>query len=129
MEPDNTLPRWAVRGVLSSQWAYWVSLSTAALATIYIPPGSVRTLVLLTPVLTALFCISVAYWLYQACDEYLRARLLRCVTATALIVAACTLVYFFLELSGWPRISMIWINILGWSVFNAQMLFVILRSR
>ena len=128
MEPD-TLPHWAVRGVFYSQWAYWVSLLIAALSTTYIPPGSVRTLVILTPVLTALLCISVAYSLYQACDEYLRTRLLRCVTLTAVIVSLCTLAYYFLELVGFPRLSLIWINLLGWSVFNAQMLFVILRSR
>lgn len=128
MESDK-LPRWALRGVLSSQWAYWVSLLTAALSITHIPPGNVRTLVMLTPVLTALLCISVAYWLYQACDEYLRLQLLRCVTLTAVIVSLCTLAYFFLELLGLPRLSMIWINLLAWSIFNAQMLLVILRSR
>ena len=128
MEAD-TLPRWALRGVLSSQWAYWVSLAMAALSITYIPPGSVRTLVTLTPILTALLCVSVAYGLYQACDEYIRLKLLKCVAITAVVVAFCTLGYFFLELVGFPRLSMLWINLLGWSVFNAQMLFVIFRSR
>ena len=35
----------------------------------------------------------------------------------------------FLELLGFPHVSMLWVNLLGWSVFNVQMLFVILRSR
>jgi hypothetical protein len=118
-----------VRGILWSQWAYWCSLVVSALSVRYIPPGSVRTGVILTPVLTALLSVSVAYWLYQACDEYFRQRLLKCVAATAIVVGFCTLAYFFLELMGLPRLSMIWVNLLGSSVFNLQMLFVIVRSR
>jgi hypothetical protein len=84
---------------------------------------------MLTPVLTALLCVSVAYWLYRDCDEYIRLRLLNGVAATGIIVGFCTLTYFFLELLGFPHVSMLWVNLLGWSVFNVQMLFVILRSR
>jgi hypothetical protein len=80
-------------------------------------------------VLTALLCLAVAYWLYHASDEYIRARLLRCVAVTAIVVAVCTLGYFVLELVGFPRVSMLWINLLGWSVFNLQMLYVMFRSR
>jgi hypothetical protein len=69
------------------------------------------------------------YWLYLACDEYVRFRLLRCVAVTAVAVAFCTLGYFFLELFGFPHLSMLWVNLLGWSVFNLQVLFVIFRSR
>src|SRR5262249_24565617 len=125
----STLPRFAVRGILTSQWSYWGSLGISALSIKYIPPGSIQTAVMLTPVLTALLCLSVTYWLYGASDEYIRLRILRCVAVTAIIVALCTLSYFFLELMGFPRLSMLWVNILGWSIFNAQILFVILRSR
>jgi hypothetical protein len=125
----SDLPRSAVLGVVSSQWAYWCSLAVAALSLSYIPPGSVRTIVILAPALTALLCLSVVYWLYKSCDEYLRLRLLGCVAVTAIVVSICTLLYFFLELFGFPPLSMLWVNLLGWSVFNVQMLFVILRSR
>ena len=118
-----------MRGVLYSQWAYWCSLAVAVLAIRYIPPGGIRTAVMLTPVLTALLCVSVACWLFRACDEYLRLKILRCIAVTAVIVAFATLAYFFLELLGWPRLSMLWVNLLGWSAFNAQMLLVILRAR
>ena len=37
--------------------------------------------------------------------------------------------YFVLELFGFARLSMVWINLLGWSIFNLQMLYVIFRSR
>jgi hypothetical protein len=44
-------------------------------------------------------------------------------------VGFCTLGYFFLELLGFPRLSMLAVNLLGWSVFNLQMVFVIIRAR
>ncbi len=94
---SNELSRLAVRGVVSSQWAYWCSLAAAALSVIYLPQGSIRTMVILTPTLTALLCVSVAYWLYRDCDEYIRLRLLRCVTCTAIVVMF-TLACFFWEL-------------------------------
>ena len=124
-----TLPRDVTRAVLFSQWAYWCSLATAALAVQYIPSGSVRTFVTLVPTLTAALCVTLAYWLYESCDEYLRTAVLRCVVRTAIVVSACTVAYFIAELAGAPRLSMLWINLLGWSVFNAQFVFVVLRSR
>jgi hypothetical protein len=128
MEP-SVLPRFAVRGVLSSQYAYWGSLAIAAASLRYVPPGSIRTVVMLTPVLTALLCVSTAYWIYQNCDEYVRLQLLKSIAVTAVVVALCTVAYFFLELAGLPRLSVLWVNLLGWSVFNVQMLVAILRSR
>jgi len=122
------LPKFAVEGVMYSQLAYWSSLACAALSVFYIPPGSVRTFVILTPVLTAVLCASVAGWVYSACDEYVRARILRAVTITALAVALGSLAYFCLELLGYPRQSMLWVSILGWSAFNLQLLFVIFRA-
>jgi hypothetical protein len=126
---SSTLPGYAVRGVAASQWAYWCSLAMAALAIRFIPEGTLRNLVIAMPLLTAALCVSLAYWLYESCDEYLRIAVLRCVVRTAVIVAAFTLAYYIAELAGAPKLSLLWVNLLGWSVFNAQFLFVILRSR
>jgi hypothetical protein len=122
-------PPFAIRGIVSSQWAYWCSLAMAALSLKYIPPGGIQTAVLLLPILTALLCVLAAYWIYRECDEYIRTRLIRCVAVTAIVVSFATLAYFFLELLGFPHVSMLWVNLLGWSVFNIQMLLVIYRSR
>jgi hypothetical protein len=84
---------------------------------------------MLIPVLAAILSISVAYWLYEACDEFIRIRLLRSVAVTAIIVALGTLGYFFLELTGLPRVSMLWVNVIGWSTFNLQLILVIRQSR
>jgi hypothetical protein len=125
----EALPRRVLRGVVLSQWAYWCSLACAVLSLSYLPPGGVRIAVMLTPVLTAILCVATTSWSYEACDEYVRARIQRGVTATAIVIAAATLGYFILEMLGFPRISMLWVNLFGWSVFNLQMLFVIYRSR
>jgi hypothetical protein len=125
----STLPRHAARAVGWTQWAYWCSLAVAVLATRYIPAGSVRNTVILTPILTATLCVSIAFWMYESCDEYLRRSILVCVVRTAVIVAGVTIAYFVAELAGAPKLSMLWVNLLGWSVFNLQFLFVVLRSR
>jgi hypothetical protein len=126
---SNALPANAIRSVLLSQWTYWCSLAVAAMSVHYIPPGSIRSAVMLVPVLAAILSVAVAYWLYEACDEFIRIQLLKAVAGTAIIMAACTLAYFFLELTGLPRVSMLWVNLVGWSAFNLQMILVIRRSR
>lgn len=100
----------------------------SVLSVSYIPPGSVRAAVMLTPLLTALFALWGVWWFYRSCDEYIRLQLLRCAGSTAVIVTVCSLAYFLLELAGFPRQSMLWLNLFGWSIFNAQVLFVLLRS-
>ena len=122
------LPKFAASGVFYSQLAYWSSLAGAAMSVVYIPAGSIRTFVILTPLLTAILCAAVASWVYSACDEYVRAKILRAVTITALAIALGSLGYFCLELLGFPRQSMIWVGIVGWSVFNLQVLYVIFRA-
>ena len=125
----ETLPGLAVRAVGYSQWAYWCTLGCAVLAMAYIPAGSVRNFVVVTPALTAALCVAATFWLYEACDEFERVRILRAITRTAIVMAAGTLVWFFFELAGYPKLSMLWVNIVGWSIFNLQMLMVIFGSR
>src|ERR1700677_4208477 len=125
----NPLAPAALRGVAYSQWAYWCSIVIAALSA-----PSIFRREASAPQSSYLQCLRpryacVAYWLYQASDEYIRTRLLLSVAFTAMVVARCALGYFVLELIGFPRGSMIWINLLGWSVFNLQLLYVMFRSR
>jgi hypothetical protein len=126
---SNALSKGAIRGVFFSQWAYWWSLVIAALSVSYIPPGSLRNAVMLVPVLTTTLCVAVAYWLYQACDEFVRLKLLKGATFTAVVIAVCSLGYFFLELLGLPRLSMVWVGVLGWGTFSLQLLLVVHRSQ
>jgi hypothetical protein len=124
-----SFPRRAVFFISLGQWNYWVMLAVAARSYKYVPGGSIRNTLILTPVLPALVIVPLAYWLYQACDEFIRLRLLKCVVITAIAVAIFTLGYFFLELYGFPRLNMLAANLFGWSVFNLQMVYVIIRSR
>jgi hypothetical protein len=126
---SHAYPPHAVRGIIYGQWTYWCALGMAAWSYAYLPQSSTRTALILTPILPALLIVAVAYWVYRACDEYVRSRILTCIATTAVIVACCTFGYFVLELFGFPRLSMLWINLLAWSIFNLQMLYVILRSR
>jgi hypothetical protein len=126
---SDAYPPYAIRGIVYGQWTYWGTLGIAVWSYAYVPQGSTRTALILTPILPALLIVAVAYWVYQACDEYVQSRILKCVAITGIIVAFCTLGYFVLELFGLPRLSMLWVNLLGWSIFDLQMLYVIFRSR
>jgi hypothetical protein len=123
------LPRKVVLNVFWCQWAYWCTLAIAAWSYGHIPIGSIRTTLILTPVLPAILIAALAYWIYQACDEYIRLRIIKCLVLTALAVAFSTLAYFVLELFGFPRLSMIVVNLFGWSVFNILMAYVVIRAR
>ena len=125
----SPIPRFAVRGMLYSLWAYLCTLGLAGLAYFLLKPGSIRTTLILTPVLTAVLIVGVTHFVYRASDEYIRQRILKAIAATAAIVAFATLGYFCLELFGYPRQSMIVVNLFGWAVFSVLLLYVILRSR
>jgi len=122
-------PPYAVSSIFWCQWTYWCTLVMAVWSYAYMPHGSIRMLLILTPILPALLIAFVAHGVYQACDEFIQSRILRSLVITALSVSFCTFGYFLLELFGFPRLSMLAVNLLGWSVFNAQMLYVIIRSR
>ena len=126
---SSTVPPNVTSSVVFSQWTYWCSLGIAALSMHYVAPGSTQTAILLIPVLAALLNLCVAYWVYEACDEFIRIQLLKCAAMTAIVIAAATLGYFLLELFGSPHVSMLWVNLAGWSAFNLQLIFVVRRSR
>ena len=129
MSDDALLPRKVAFNLFCFQWAYWTTLAMAAWAWRYIPAGIVRGSLVMIPSLLALLIAANAYWIYDACDEFIRLRILKCVVITVIAVAAGTLGYFFLELSGFPRLSMLAVNLFVCSVFNLSMLYVIIRSR
>jgi hypothetical protein len=127
--PAVSQPRKLFRGIAYSQWAYWCTLAMAAWAGIYLPSGSIRAVLIVTPVLPAILIVAVSYWIYAASDEYFRVRLLKSAVVTMVLVGSCTLAYFLLEVVGYPRLSMLWVNLLGMSIFNLQMLYLISRAR
>jgi len=127
--PMTKFTRSAVSAIFWSQWAYWCTLAMAVWAYAVLPGGSVRTLLILTPVMPGILVFAVSYWLYRASDEYIRLRTLQAATITAGAVALLCLACFLLELAGMPRLSMMWVHVVGWSLFNAQMLRLALEAR
>jgi hypothetical protein len=121
-----TLP---VLAILLSLWAYLCTLVMAAVAPHYLAAGGTREFVLLLPLLTLLLVVCITYWVYRASDEYIRHRILKCAAVTGVIVAFSTLGYFCLERLGYPQLSMIVVNLYGWSVFTILMLWVLYRAR
>lgn len=119
----------AVKAIVWSQWAYWSTLVIAIWAYLVMPKGSIRSVLILTPILTGLLIYAVTYWLYKASDEYIRFRTLQAGTVTATILTIFAMIYFFLELLGFRRLSMMWIPIVGWTVFDAQMIWLTFRLR
>ena len=121
--------RGMLSGIAYSQWAYWCTLVMAAWAGVYMPTGSTRSVIVMTPLLPAILIVAVSYWVYAASDEYFRIRLLKSAVITMIAVGLCTLGYLFLEFFGYPKLSMLWVNLLGMSIFNLQMLYLISRTR
>jgi hypothetical protein len=121
-----TLP---VTGIIGSLWTYLATLVMAALAPRYLAAGGAREIVLLLPLLTTLLVVAIIYWVYRASDEYIRHRILKCAALTGVILAFSTLGYFCLERIGYPQLSMIAVNLFGWSIFTILVLWVLYRAR
>jgi hypothetical protein len=121
-----TLP---VLAILLSLWVYLCTLVMAAVAPHYLAAGGTREFVLLLPLFTLLVVVGITYGVYRASDEYIRHRILKCAAVTGVILAFSTLGYFCLERLGYPQLSMIVVNLYGWSVFTILMLWVLYRAR
>jgi hypothetical protein len=121
-----TLP---VTALLLSLWTYLCTLLMAAVAPRYLADGRAREFVLLLPLATLLLVVCVAYWVYRASDELIRHRILKCAALTGVILAFSTLGYFCLERLGYPQLSMIVVNLYGWSIFTLLTLGVLYRAR
>jgi hypothetical protein len=129
------LPNPAVRAVLWSQWAFWCALAISVWAYADAPPGALRATLVLTPVAPGLLIFAVTYWLYKSCDEYVRLRILQAGALTAVIIGALSMIWLFLELLslpkflGLPNLGVLSVYLVGWIVFDAQMLWLYLRAR
>jgi hypothetical protein len=101
---------------------YLVALATAAWASTSEAAGPLRTTLILAPILPGLVLIGLTVHSYHLCDEFIRFRTLQAAAVAAIVAAAFSLVYFFLELLGLPRLSAAWFSNIVWAVFVAQML-------
>ena len=116
--------------ILVSLWAYLCTVAVAAFAPHLLAADGARQLVVVAvPMLTLLLLVSIVVMAYLASDEYVRRRILKCAAFTGVIMAFSTLGYFCLEVLGHARLSMIWVNLYGWTVFVIPLLWVLYRAR
>jgi len=107
---------------LWAQLAYWLTLGMSIWGLTQMPRGSVRTLLILFPIVPGLLMFALTGWLYRASDEYIRLRMLAAAAVSAFVVGAFVFVYGHLELIGFQHLSMAWVHNLGWALFVIQML-------
>lgn len=86
-----------------------------------LPPNSLRTLLVMLPILPGLALLWQSVRSYRRSDEFIRQRIVQAVAVTALWTAAWTLIYAWLEPLGLPRLSVGFVHNFGWPVFVWQM--------
>ncbi|HTV77792.1 MAG TPA: hypothetical protein VMF03_06015 [Steroidobacteraceae bacterium] len=118
-----------VVGILCSLWTYLCALGVAMVAPRYLAPDTRNFVVVVLPLLTGVLVVGIIFMAYVASDEYVRRRILRCAALTGVIVAFSTLGYFCLEMLGYARLSMIVVNLYGWAVFTALLMWILYRAR
>ena len=84
--------------------------------------GTVRTALLLTPMIPIGFAIWAIARQFRRMDEFVRLRTLESLAIAAAVTVGLSLTYGFLEGAGFPRLSMFWVwPVMGfvWGGFEA----------
>ena len=119
-ETRQALSSWIRQfGLAMAVYIAMLVVATWALASVSTRP--IRTALVLAPILPGLALIGLTMRAYRRCDEFIQRRMLQAAALAALVVAAFTLIYFFLELLGLPHLSAAWISNILWAIFVAQM--------
>lgn len=71
--------------------------------------GTVRTLLLVTPVIPLLLAVWAIARQFGRMDEFVRLRSLEGLAVAVAVTAALSLTYGFLESAGFPKLSMFWV--------------------
>lgn len=114
---QNTLTRRHMVELIAAQLGYWVFVAVAVLASRAELDSSLKRLFAVLPILPGIAIILVGVRIAKRCDEYIRVKLLEAAAIVAAMTAAWTLIYSYLEIVGFPRLSMMWVGNIGWSVF------------
>lgn len=70
------------------------------------PPGAARTALLLSPMLAFLLALRAVVRRVRTSDEFIRKTTLEHLAIAAAVTAGCTFTYGFLEIAGFPKLSM-----------------------
>ena len=85
-------------------------------------PGLARTVLIVSPMIPVFFMAWAIARQFRRMDEFVRLRTLESMAIGAAVTAGFSLTYGFLELAGFPRLTMFWVwGILGgtWGVVHA----------
>jgi hypothetical protein len=73
------------------------------------PPGTLRTVLLLVPVIPALLGVWAVARHFRRMDEFVRLRSLESLGFAGAVTAVLAVTYGFLETAGFPKLSMFWV--------------------
>ncbi len=85
---------------------YAVLLAGALRLSLDMQPGALRTVVLLTPMLAFLLALRAVVRAVRRSDEFIRKTTLEHLAIAAAVTAGVTFTYGFLEIAGFPKLSM-----------------------
>lgn len=85
---------------------YVVLLAGALRLSLDMPSGMLRTVVLLTPMLAFLLALRAVVRAVRRSDEFIRKTTLEHLAIAAAVTAGVTFTYGFLEIAGFPKLSM-----------------------
>ena len=101
--------------------AYLLGYAGAMWALLSLPPGAVRTALVIAPILPGLGLIWSTVAAYRRADEFVQREILVAASQAALFTAVWTLAYAFLEPLGLPHLNMGLVHTFGWPVFIWRM--------
>ena len=107
--------------VVTLLFAVWISTSRIE--------APVKDAFSLAPIVPGLALIWLTVRSYRRADEFIRLRILQAASLAALVAAAFSLIYSFLELLSLPHLSAAWISNILWAVFIVQMLRLVVTGR
>ena len=100
---------------------YLLAYGTAMWALANLPPGPLRTLLVLSPTVPGLAMIFATVIAYRRGDEFVQREILVAAALAALVTAVWTLVYAYLEALGVPHLNVGFVHTFGWPVFIWRM--------
>jgi hypothetical protein len=95
--------------LFSAMLAYLLVLMGSIALAEPMEPGTMRTLLLVTPIIPLALSIWAIARHFKRMDEFVRLRSLESLAIAAAVTAGLSLTYGFLESAGFPKLSMFWV--------------------
>jgi hypothetical protein len=97
---------------------YFVVLSTSILVGRTLEPSLLRKLLLLSPLIPLALAVFAVARAFGRMDEFVRLKTLELIAISAAVTSGWTITYGFLEISGFPRLSMFVVAVVMGLVFG-----------